>query len=33
MESVGVSKLTIFNDKRGNLRNIERFESMAVCHS
>jgi len=23
----------ILNDKRGNLRNIERFESLAFCHS
>ncbi len=23
----------IFNDKRGNLHNIERFESLAFCHS
>ena len=23
----------IFNDKRGNLRNIERFELLAFCHS
>jgi len=23
----------IFNDKWGNLRNIERFESSAFCHS
>ena len=29
----GSNKLMIFNDKRGNLRNIERFESLAFCHS
>ena len=26
-------KLMIFNDRRGNLRNIERFESLPCCHS
>ena len=33
MESVESRQLMIFNDKRGNRRNIERFELLAFRHS
>jgi len=33
MESVEGHQTMIFNDKRGNLRNIERFELLAFCRT
>ncbi len=33
INSVESGKLMLFNDKRGNLRNIELFEQLAFGHS